>query len=425
MMSRRWIAAITGVALLTGTVAGAGPAPAKEQEWTRVAESNAPRGRVTTSRSQAFYVLVPHPDDEPTGWSWIEDLPESTYTVFVTLTPGEGTNSCIPAHEAGVEREPGVAASVEGASAEVSLAQAQFPGNFDPLVPDWLLPTKRPVHAKQERSTGPYKYEGPGSPVGEPDEGERHPLGDPWEGQFTKACGDARVASWHWFLDDAHEIDGVGTNLEVAEDPWANDNYRGRFCPPPGTFSLDGIESPPVPPASGCVDVWADGDGARVVFDLGNAPIDSEWDILAGRFDEYDVAAAVAALRENRREWGLPKLPERGGLSVSEHGDHHCPGSDRHVDHSAVAKAMRYLDLDIGEQVGRAACADDPFLVGAERHENETELSTAVAWNLLEPVTGRRIGPWVENYGWVFPSYQFYGCIVGCLYWRLPTGPGS
>lgn len=426
MRTRQGLAAIAGVVLLTGTMVGAAPAPAKEAkeatepEWTRVAASNAPRGPAATSRSQAYYVMMPHADDEALGWGWVEDLPDSIYTVFVTFTRGEGSNSCIPSHEAGVETEAGVAVSSQFASAEAPLAQAQLPGNFDAL-----LPEDRPIGTKMEVSTGPYKYEGPGSPVGEPDEGERHPLGDPWVGQFTQACGDARMASWHWFLDDAHEIDGVGTNLKIVEDPWLDDDYRGGFCPPPGTFSLDGIDSPPVPPASGCVDVWADGDGARVVFDLGNAAIDSEWKFLPARFDVDDVAAAVAALRENRRDWGLPKLPEVGGLSAETHQDDNCYPSLWNPDHSVVANALRHVDLDIGEQVGAAACAKDPHLDGAERHDRPMEVSAAVAWNLVEPLTGYRIGPQVVNYGWKFPSYRFFGCVHECLYWRLPNGPGE
>ena len=116
--------------------------------------------------TEMFYVVVPHPDDEPAAWSFIENIESEgpapdgvpadfaksgTYTVFVILTQGEGTSSCLAAEDSTYADEIG--------SGQIG-EEAFWVEGFDYI---------------NETRTGPYKYQGPDSPVGEPDLAERHP----------------------------------------------------------------------------------------------------------------------------------------------------------------------------------------------------------------------------------------------------------
>lgn len=358
-------------------------------------------GAQVLERNQQFYVVVAHPDDEPDGWSYLQYLPPSTYTVFITVTRGEGTTSCKTKEEA--TREAG---------SDV-LAPTNIGTFLSRLSPG--LPT-----AQGEISTGPFKYEGPDSPVGEPDLGERHPLGNPWVGQNTEACADARIASWHWFLDGQFRIDGIGTDLAVVNDPEEDDDYRGRFCPAGHQGQGQGR---PVEKQIGCAQVWADDRGARVVYDLGDA--DFIHDVHhPSQFTTGQVTAALQTTRENRAKWGIPLLPETGVLSANPFGDGVSCDRANSFDHDVVNRAIRYHDQGLPLRVGRMYCETESLAEGADvRHIVENPASLVLR-NLIDPATGTRVGPALVNYGWLFPDYVFWGCDVNCLFWevRSPSG---
>ena len=349
-----------------------------------------------TSKTEQFYIAVAHPDDETTGWSYLEQLPKDTYTVFVLMTRGEATDSCLPPERS--HNRPGGDA----------LAPTDL-GTFGMNL--FNLET-----ATREDSSGPYKYEGPDSRVGEPDKGERHPLGNPWVGQRTEACADARIASWHWFLDEQFRIDGIGTDLGVENDPEVDDDYQGKFCPPGHQGRGEGQ---PVEKQIGCAQVWANELGARVVYDLGDQGY-VDGDFLPTRFTSEQVTAALQTTRQSRADWGMPVLPETGVLSTNMYGDGEVCDRFAGSDHDVINQAIRYTDQGLPLRAGvmMAECPHDQLGQGAEVREIVQSPTSAVLWSLMNPATGDRLGPALVNYGWLFPDYLFPGCLQ-CNYWEI------
>lgn len=327
------------------------------------------------ARTHLLYSVSAHPDDEFANWGMIENRPDR-YLVSVLITLGEETDSCVAAEDSPAVGDPGLGNGtvVEGFGGGEALG-----------------------------IVGPYKYQGPGSPVGEPDKGERRPLGNPWQGQGTGACGRARVGSWHWFLDDMSALDSGLSNMAVADDPELDDDYQGRFCRT----------------GAGCVKVWANADGARVAFDLGDRgyPIDLNPDPLTAD----KVIRAIQVLRSHRKQWGLPALPDGGILAaVPNPGEvetgSDCP-TDPHPDHLAVADALYEVAQGAGPQFG-AACPSDPRYEAAPGPADAAiDPDTVVQANLIDPVTEERQGPWVVNYGWLYGTYAFAGGVIP-TYWE-------
>lgn len=342
--------------------------------------------------SKMFYVVMAHPDDEISSWPMISSRSDE-YLVIVTLTRGEGTYSCIPHDHAVKEQSTENHIVEEGTLVEGFIGQTGF-------------------------RTGAYRYQGPSSPVGEEDDAERHPFGDPWVGQGTTECARARIASWHWFLDDMFDLDGTDTSMEIGDDPWIDDDYRGNFCPPGHQGSGQGQ---PIEKQIGCADVWADANGARVTFDLGNAAFDgSDWpDPL---FGSEDITAALQTLRSNRSVWGLPELPESGMLAAS----HYYQGDDPacssllfydHPEHGLVQETLRFVDQGAGPQYGISSCpTDDKYLEGAELEVVPQDWSKVILMNFLDPVTENRVGPVLVDYGWLWDTYTFQAGTG--TYWR-------
>lgn len=339
--------------------------------------------RAQTSKDSTFYVVMAHSDDETASWQLVDDF-QDHYTVLVTTTQGEGTWGCLQEEETWDYPQT---------------SETPFPKNSDgtPIV-------------------GPYMYEGPDSPVGEPDLGERHPLGNPWEGQGSEACKRARIASWHWFLDDMSAVDpgfpNLGISTSASGDPWLDDDYQGEFCPP-GT---QGSDEGPDRKRLGCVDVWADEMGARVAFDFGNGSLEQPQP-----FTESEVVAAIEMLRANRADWGIPVLPEAGIMSAAPSCDFSDDSSTFHDQHETVTNAIYNHDFAIGPQYG-AVCdgntnqsaaflrTQDPneYTRGEDfryaAHPGYQQPPDAAEWaymNSFDPVTFERTGPAQVNYGWL------------------------
>lgn len=325
----------------------------------RAASSAAVRSETKT---ETLYAVSAHPDDEYRTWPFIEGR-ASTYTIVVILTRGEATRSCMSPGESAPTGDPelGNGVFVEGVVADFGFQ-------------------------------GPYRYQGPGSPVGEPDKGERAPLGYPWQGKGTPACKAARTASWHWFLDAMAESDETLPDMEVESDPLADDDYRGEFC-------SDAI---------GCALVWANDVGARVAFDLGDSNL-----------MPTEVTAALQTLRESRGLWGIRELPEAGVLAASRWSDGSggcVVDTDGHPDHGAVHQALFEVDLGAGPQYGNAGCPTDPRYV---QHPGPVFVEDPIRLfrvNEVDPVTEQRIGPRQVAYGWLWDTYSFAS--TNAFYWK-------
>ena len=325
-------------------------------------------------------VVMAHPDDEVRSWSYYEQFAPDTYVVWITMTRGDGTDSCLRPEDAEITRAS-------------TAPHDHFLSHFGD-------------RAGLENSSGPYKYEGPGSPVGEPDLDERHPFGNPWQGQRTEACKRARIASWHWFLDEMHRVDGTGADLGIDEDPWAADSFRGTFCPG------DTLR---------CADVWATSQGARIAFDFSDQGYFDGAFGSTPNFSSEDVRDALKWVQKRRSRLGLPLLRADGVFTPASYTGPPCAPDVGELDHRTVHEALHQHDVGLGRRAGRMHCPTDRHAEGAEVLDQVMRPSTLVAINLVEPNTERRIGPFVRNYGWLFPGYDFSGCLPGdCLYWTKP-----
>lgn len=380
------------------------------------------QAQLPLEKASTFYFVQAHPDDEALTWQLIDDR-QFAYGVFITMTRGELSKACMTEEEAD-------------------------------------------AHAHQSDAPhGPYRYEGPDSPLDPPekDEGERHPLVDPWLGRGHENCGTAKLASWHWFLDDVAKFDpgfpDFGISSDPLGDPWADDDYQGRFCPTrdehpspdhtvhPGADPKGKHTTPPLWDVSlGCIEVWADEEGARVAFELndgGNADVLSDDPIT-----EADVIAAVDVVRANRAAWGMEVLPEVGIMATAP-GCDPVSGIREHGDHEAVQNALYEHDFDMGPQYG-AVCdgstnsgaqwiawangaGPQPQLTEDRRYAEspgEQQPPDAAEWALLnyahpltttaEPITGvapdlqdtanpivnSAQGPIRLNYGWITNEFN-------------------
>ena len=324
-------------------------------------------------KAELFYVIGAHPDDEPNVWGLVEDLSPSTYMVFVILTQGEGTSSCMKESEA-----------LSG-----NHVTEEVPIGFTEGVEESM---------GSEPATGPYKYQGPNSPVDEEDKGEREPLGNPWVGQGKEACKRARVASWHWFLDDMHKLDGSGTDLEISGDPIQDDDYQGVHC----DRTVAGSGNPV------CAQVWADDLGARVAFDLGNTFFvpGSEDQFADPLFGPEDVIEALTVLREQRSAWGIPALPETGMTSAAGYYEGDQCFEDGNPDHKIVQDVLSTHDFGAGPQYGPLICQWDSY-GGGHKEEHPLTPTTLFDMQLVDPLTEDRSTPFNENYGWLFSTYMY------------------
>lgn len=344
----------------------------------------APAPEAAGQKTNMFYVVAAHPDDEPNIWSLITTLDPTTYVVFVNLTRGEGTVSCATAGQS--KNDP------------YMTEELTFVEGFEATGP--------------QPATGPYKYQGPDSPEGvdEDNLGETHPYGFPWTGQGSEECKRARVASWHWFMDDMHGLDGSGTSFEIGTDPWLDDDYQGDLCAPGGRGQG---EAGPFEKELGCADVWADDQGARISFDLGNAETithpDGTWSYKDPLFSTEHVISALELVRNSRTKWGLPVLPEIGMASASGFYDaDDCgPAKDDNPDHKAVQDALLNHDFGAGPQYQGVVCPHDRS-GGLPAEARVLRPDLLVEMQLVDPVTEERLGPFNKHYGWLFSTYMYF-----------------
>ena len=309
------------------------------------------------------YIAIPHPDDEYGAWGLIEGR-EAQYSVFVLMTHGEQTGAC--------------SSPSDGTGG------------------------------------GPYWYQGPGGPVGQPNYGEAV-YGNPWVGRWTQECSDARLHGWHRMLDQMALLDST---LPYAPE------LVGRYCPsgvtPGGLLPTRYDGTPPVGHPSACADVYANALGARVVFDLGDSDLTSD-----------EVLWAIQSLRENRGSWGIPPLPEKGIIgaafynATSENSgiaQYSACSYYGHPDHHAIQVALWGTQLGAGSQLGRT-CDSDPDVTNTGGTRAWVSSPTHLATFAINPATHAREGPIPVNYGWLFAG-ETPSCEAGCgwsrqqAFWR-------
>lgn len=355
----------------------------------------APVALAAFPRTEMLYAVSAHPDDEPAAWWLIENRPRA-YAVFVLMTQGEQTDFCMSADEVPPDRrtgDPGLG-TFEAPSAEPptgepptedeiaeragELAEGDLQDDDDSAngtIAEGFL-------GYHLGNAGPWAYQGPDSPVGEPDKGERHPLGNPWQGQGTQACKDARVAAWHWFLDAMATHDPTMASMGVADDPYDADTYRGRFCGN-GAKTL------------GCARVWATGDGARVVFDAGDQDLSSD-----------EVITGLELVRQQRARWGLPAALPEGGIVAAVPGP--PPGCREHVDHAEIRDVLYGHDFGAGPQWGVSCDPSDPRFLDSPAPPMPFD-PIDLRMNKVDPHTEQRQGTYNVNYGWLYDTYVFSG----------------
>lgn len=265
-----------------------------------------------STKKQLQYLVTAHPDDELAAWSLIEKSTDN-YPVFIVLTQGEHTGYC---EASGINH--------------------------------W-----------------------------QPELGEARPATTlPYVGRGTKQCKDARIASWHRFLDGMAERDNT-----LSKAP----RFRGTFSATAGSFR-----------------VWADSKSARVVFDLGD-----------GNLSSAEVTAAIQAVRSQRSQL-FPLTKEYGVIAGSYSNIDRTNGCDHydHSDHRSVHVAIYSTDQGTpGPQWGRT-CINDPDVRANGRIE-EVDSDTyahamgvdAPSWDPNRYPNARRLGAFQVHYGWLRSAY--------------------
>ena len=270
-----------------------------------------------TNKQQIQYIVMAHPDDEVGSWAMVQRS-SGNYPVFILLTRGEGTGYC-ETPEAGYEP---------------SLADGSASGEVAPSP----MPT----------------------------------------GRHTLSCAQARVNSWHNFLDAQADFDsylerrsemvshGRKAALVAAGDavPVRHDGDRA--------FMTDYF------------DLWVGERSARLVFNLGDGDLEPE--------------EAVWAVRTARRIRGsyFPLTNEYGVIGASFYNSSYpdCAIYD-HRDHRAVHVALWNTDLGVKAQWGRT-CASDP---DAERTDTIDEDIFQTTFGV--EADGYRSGTFQQHYGWL------------------------
>jgi hypothetical protein len=297
---------------------------------------------------QLSYVILPHEDDEWSTWSLVHGS-TSNYKVFIYMTSGEQTGAC---------------------------------------------------NSTSNPSGGPRWYQGPGSPVGQPNYSEIDPAQGQWNeatqavpgGTWSAACSNARRLSTRNFLNDRAAQDGA---------------LPAGF---PATHSLTtcfaGNTAAGVPPSrtdggnlvtvgANCVRVYnaTNGNGKLLFFDMGDGDLTKE-----------EVLWAIQKVQANKTTLGIPNLPHLNAIGAFRNG---VMGGTcefyNHGDHLAVHQALWTYDMDIGRQYGRT-CAADPDSLPANGGRTNT-IPAATQSHNFSMSGATRVGPGERRYGWLTSTY--------------------
>jgi|JI9StandDraft_2_1071091.scaffolds.fasta_scaffold137145_2 hypothetical protein len=287
---------------------------------------------------QISYVVSPHPDDEWSTWSLVDNSSDN-YKVFIYMTRGEETGACRKINEA---------------------------------------------------SAGPYWYQGPASPVGQPNYGEIDPANSQWSnasgGRFSTNCTNARRAANRNFLND-----------RAAADP----SLPGAFTSST-TGCFTGNTSAGLPPRREdngvvtnqfCYVMYnaPNGLGKLIYLNLGDGDLLKE-----------EVEWALLRVRNNKAALGIPNLPDVNAIGAFRNLlNPSCMVYD-HPDHRAVHDALWIYDMNIGKQYGRT-CSTDPDSAPPSGRTNT--IPAAAQYWAFQMSGNTRVGLFERRYGWLTGSY--------------------
>lgn len=286
--------------------------------------------------SAISYVVSAHPDDEWATWGLVKGA-ANNYKVFVFLTQGEETTHC-----------------------QTAASQAN-----------------RPLAER----TGPYSYQGPGSPVGQPNYGEQSP-GSPWGGKNTAECKAGRIAAAIEVMRDRARSDPTLPNVDVDSGVKTLTNPATTREGLPPRRNDNGVDY-----TSRSVRVFSssNGNGKVLFFDLGDSdvrPAEVEWAVKAIKANKALLGISSSFTDYN----GVAAFSNTGAIAgCAEYG---------HADHRAVHDAFFNYDMDIGRQYGRT-CTTDPD------SGRTTDIGSSFNQQHFAAASGSRTGPFQRRYGWL------------------------
>ena len=225
----------------------------------------------------------------------------------------------------------------------------------------------------------------------ERDLGEAAPPANAYEGKWTRGCREARVQSWHRFLDAMADYD-PSLSKPRYRGTFSGDGTAGGLAP---TRDDDGRTS-----ESRSFKVYADERSARVVFDLGDGDLTPE-----------EVTWAIQSVRARRRTL-FPRIAENSVVAASYRNvDPRCAFYDHH-DHRSVHVAIHGTNQGTpGPQLG-STCIHDRDVANGGRvafvDEDVFEHAMGVDAPVIDPTrypSAKRTGVFQIHYGWLIEGY--------------------
>jgi hypothetical protein len=297
---------------------------------------------------QISYITAAHPDDEFSLWSLVTGS-TGNYKAMIYLTQGEQSSACQTA--------------AEGATT----------------------------------GAGPYWYQGPTSPVLQPNYGEINPVGATlWAGRWTALCREGRRNSTMAWLDAKAASDGAIPNGFTLRGTYSFPGNTSAGLPPQ---RFDGT-SVPIESRTATVYDVSNGMGKLIFFDLGDGDLTKE-----------EARWALEAVRNNKATLGIPTtMPDTNAIAPYRHdGSYSNCATYDHPDHAAAHQALWNYDMINGKQYGRT-CATDPDVF-------RTNSIPTAEYNATIAMSGtQRVGVLQTRYGWLEATYfdNAYTCST-CL----------
>lgn len=310
---------------------------------------------------QLSYVTMAHPDDEFPEWSLVTGS-TGNYKVFIYMTRGEDTGAC------------------------------------------------QTTSQSASNKAGPYWYQGPSSPVSQPNYGEINPEGTTniWQGRLTDVCVAARIHGTLAFIESKARAD--------ASIPSGLD-YRGTYI-----FGGNTVEG--LPPRRADNGVYRESRSARVYNGSNGMGSVIFFDLGDNDLRRQEVKWAIESVQANKSLLGIPILADANAIAPY-YNNYSYPNCKQytHGDHGEVHGALwNYPNLMGGQpQYGRT-CATDPDV------NRTTNVPNPEYANTIAMSGNTRVGPLQTKYGWLVPNYwnptewTCSICVVGQgqSFWRKP-----
>lgn len=247
----------------------------------------------------------------------------------------------------------------------------------DDALPDRRLPSE-PSPCRAHRAL---PYQGPGSPVGQPNYGEQSP-GSPWGGKNTAECKAGRIAAAIEVMRDRARSDPTLPNVDVDSGvkTLTNPATTREGLPPRRNDNGGDYTSRSVRVFSS-----SNGNGKVLFFDLGDfdvRPAEVEWAVKAIKANKALLGISSSFTDYN----GVAAFSNTGAIAGCAEYDH--------ADHRAVHDAFFNYDMDIGRQYGRT-CTTDPD------SGRTTDIGSSFNQQHFAAASGSRTGPFQRRYGWL------------------------